>query len=117
MSTHKGWIGVDLDGTLALYGEWQGFAHIGEPVPLMAARVAVWLDAGHDVRIFTARVGPGKTPEDTQASKDAIDAWTLKHFGQTLPVTATKDFNMVQLWDDRAVQVISNTGLRVDGHP
>lgn len=108
---------MDLDGTLALYGEWQGFAHIGEPVPLMAARVAVWLDAGHDVRIFTARVGPGKTPEDTRASKDAIDAWTLKHFGQTLPVTATKDFNMVQLWDDRAVQVISNTGLRADGHP
>lgn len=117
MSTHKGWIGVDLDGTLAHYDVWQGFAHIGEPIPLMAARVAAWLEAGQDVRIFTARVGPGKTLVDTQASKDAIDAWTLKHFGEKLPVTATKDFSMTQLWDDRAVQVVPNTGLRADGRP
>lgn len=28
-----GWIGVDLDGTLAIYDVWRGANHIGEPVP------------------------------------------------------------------------------------
>jgi hypothetical protein len=30
-----GWIGVDLDGTLAIYGGWTGPRSIGEPVPKM----------------------------------------------------------------------------------
>ena len=34
----SGWIGVDLDGTLAEYHGWNGGA-IGEPVPAMLARV------------------------------------------------------------------------------
>jgi hypothetical protein len=34
-----GWIGIDLDGTLAFRGEWQGHNHIGEPIPLMLKRV------------------------------------------------------------------------------
>jgi len=33
------WIGVDLDGTLAKYGEWRGVEHIGEPIPPMVDRV------------------------------------------------------------------------------
>jgi hypothetical protein len=32
-----------------------------------------------------------------------------------LPVTNCKDLNMVELWDDRAVQVVPNTGQRADG--
>ena len=35
----KGWIGVDLDGTLAMYDGWVGVSHIGEPVPAMLQRV------------------------------------------------------------------------------
>jgi hypothetical protein len=31
MST-GGWIGVDLDGTLAHYDGWKGIDHIGEPI-------------------------------------------------------------------------------------
>ena len=42
MSEHKGWIGVDLDGTLAEYHGWQGIEHIGEPIPKMMARVRRW---------------------------------------------------------------------------
>lgn len=38
-----GWIGVDLDGTLAEYGGWKGADHIGAPVPAMLARVRAWL--------------------------------------------------------------------------
>ena len=33
------WIGVDLDGTLAEAVPWQGFEHIGKPVPNMVKRL------------------------------------------------------------------------------
>ena len=34
------WIGVDLDGTLAA-DPWQGFEHIGKPIPNMMKRVKI----------------------------------------------------------------------------
>lgn len=115
MSEHKGWIGVDLDGTLAEYHGWVDVTHIGDPIPLMAERVRQWLSDGRDIRIFTARVCP-RTIEEHAVVCAAIDAWTLKHFGQTLKTTCMKDYSMIELWDDRAVQVIPNTGQRVDGN-
>lgn len=99
----SGWIGVDLDGTLAEYGEWKGSDHIGEPVGGMAFRVRKWLAEGREVRIFTARAC---VPEQVAA----VEAWTLKHFGVALQVTCKKDFGMVELWDDRAVRVKANEG-------
>lgn len=111
MSAH-GWIGVDLDGTLAQYDGWQGAEHIGPPVEPMLARVKAWLAAGVEVRIFTARVfGEGRA-----VALPPIEAYCLHHFGRTLPVTCEKDYAMVELWDDRAVQVIPNTGQRADEH-
>lgn len=47
----NGWIGVDLDGTLARYDGWVGITHISDPVPAMQDRVVRWLDQGIDVRI------------------------------------------------------------------
>jgi hypothetical protein len=102
----NGWIGVDLDGTLAFYDEWRGAEHIGDPVPAMLLRVRQWLDRGLDVRIFTARVSNG----DKQNSAGAIKRWCLEHLGQELPVTCEKDYGMIELWDDRCVQVEQNTG-------
>ncbi len=110
----RGWIGVDLDGTLAFYDGWLGVDYIGDPIPLMYDRVKAWLAAGQEVRIMTARVG-GPDPADRAAATEAIVAWCEKHFGQALPVTASKDFGMIELWDDRAIQVKENTGIRVDG--
>jgi hypothetical protein len=112
--SEQGWIGVDLDGTLAEYGGWRGPEHIGAPVPVMVDRVKRWIAAGRDVRIFTARVGPQPGDEGVRAAK-AIGAWCREHIGVVLPVTATKDYSMVELWDDRCVQVIPNTGMRADG--
>lgn len=109
-----GWIGVDLDGTLATYDRWRGPSHIGEPVQLMVERVKRWLADGYDVRIFTARVGPQPDGEDLVA-RSAIEAWCREHLGQVLKVTATKDYGMVELWDDRCVQVVPNLGHRIDG--
>lgn len=118
MSTPRGWIGVDLDGTLAEYHGWQGADHIGAPVPRMAERVRAWLTEGRDVRIVTARVshdGSAARMLDAQMAMFHVMDWCARHLGTPLPVTCTKDFAMVELWDDRAVQVVANTGLRADG--
>jgi hypothetical protein len=101
-----GWIGVDLDGTLAHYDRWRGPDHVGAPVRRMRRRVVDWLAEGRDVRIFTAR---------TEESYPAIRRWCVMQFHRELPITNVKDFGMVEFWDDRAVQVIPNTGLRADG--
>lgn len=108
MPLKKDWIGVDLDGTLAVYDKWQGEDHIGEPVPAMIERVKRWLEAGEDVRIFTARVSV-----PSPAVEAAIRRWSRKHIGRALPVTCTKDFECKEIWDDRAVQIEKNTGKPV----
>lgn len=113
----SGWIGVDLDGTLAHYDEWKGWHHIGAPIPAMVARVCKWLEEGRDVRIFTARVshdGTSKRMVESQLAMLRVMNWCEQHFGRPLPVTCTKDIAMVELWDDRAVQVRTNTGEPVD---
>lgn len=108
------WIGVDLDGTLAHYDGWKGMAHIGQPIPAMLERVKKWLSEGKDVRIFTARVCPQQTEEDLDTALRTITHWSFKHIGAQLPITCIKDFGMVELWDDRCVQVIPNTGKTVE---
>ncbi len=107
------WIGVDLDGTLAEHREWRGPTHIGAPIPKMVARVKQWLADGEDVRIFTARVGGHQTAAEVAIAQEAIRRWCHDHIGQVLPITAEKDYDMVALWDDLAVQVVPNTGIAV----
>ena len=116
----SGWIGVDLDGTLAHYAGWVDELHIGAPVPPMVARVKEWLSQGREVRIFTARVTEGAlnldgTRREVSHVRMAIEDWCELHIGVRLPVTNVKDYSMAELWDDRAVQVVPNTGLRADG--
>lgn len=109
-----GWIGVDLDGTLARYDGWKGPLHVGEPIPLMVSRVRGWLKEGRLVKVFTARIA--EPDEAVRAGiVDKIQTWCEEHCGERLAVTNVKDYAMVELWDDRAVQVVANTGLRVDG--
>ena len=111
-----GWIGVDLDGTLAEYHEWHGIEHVGPPIAPMVARVKRWLAEGREVRIFTARVSePGERQKRRVIA--VVQRWCEEHIGQALPVTNVKDYGMVELWDDRAVQVEVNTGRRMDGKP
>lgn len=105
------WIGVDLDGTLAEYHGFRGVTEIGKPIPKMVARVKRWLTAGKTVKIVTARVA---MPHDRARAKAAIEAWCKEHLGKTLPVTHSKDYGMIELWDDRAVQVRRNTGVPID---
>lgn len=105
------WHGVDLDGTLAYHDEWKGIEHVGDPVPLMARRVVDWLENGENVRIITARVSTAYS--DREDAIRHIQDWTEKHFGVRLRVTCEKDFDMIDIWDDRAVRVQENTGIRI----
>lgn len=102
----SGWIAVDLDGTLAEYGGWKGPDSIGKPIPEMLNRVLDWLNSGQEVRIFTARAS---VPEQVAP----VVAWCKEHLGREIPVTNVKDFGMIELWDDRAVAVRMNEGVRV----
>ena len=122
--TGDGWIGVDLDGTLAFYDGWKGADHIGEPIEKMLARVVTWVADGKRVKILTARVYPGKS--DCDLCRRVIEKWIAKHVYSCLPelpagiqynipITHEKDHKMIELWDDRCVQVIPNTGERADG--
>lgn len=111
------WIGVDLDGTLAVHEKWLHELYIGAPIPRMVERVRGWLARGWIVRIMTARVcnEPGLRTLPVEQVRAAIEDWTEEHIGTRLQVTCEKDYAMVELWDDRAVQVIPNTGQRADG--
>ena len=97
-----GWIGVDLDGTLAHYEGW-GDGGIGEPILPMIGRVRDWLLKGREVRIVTARAN---MPEETAKVREWLDSHGLQEVG----ITSSKDFGMIELWDDRAVTVERNTG-------
>ena len=113
----EGWIGVDLDGTLAEYNGWVGPTHIGPPIPKMVDRVKAWLAEGKTVKVFTARVCPndwGRGDEEVREIKEAIGDWTREHIGAGLRATCVKDFHMIELWDDRAKQVEFNTGVSAD---
>ena len=50
-----------------------------------------------------------------------IQNWLVRHGfvwedGLPLEITDRKDFHMIQLWDDRAVEVIQNTGMTAREH-
>lgn len=103
----KGWIGVDLDGTLAHYDKFVSPDHIGEPIPEMVKRVKQWIAEGKTVKIFTSRVSH---PNQMEVAIVAIREWSKRHIGQVLEITCYKDYGMVELYDDRCKQVIKNTG-------
>ena len=135
---HAGWIGVDLDGTCFTYYEWVGWNVFGDPIQPMLDRIKRWLNEGRDVRVVTARVGLPifrNAGEDVYSGNmkstcyvtgaafsdrmmiNAIQDLFFHHVGKRLPVQCYKDAHMIELWDDRAVQVIPNTGITLtDAH-
>ena len=100
-------IAVDLDGTLA-----QDIAHtpyeIGPPVPEMLERVRKWVEDGEEVWILTSRM----TTHDitVKTMRQVIQDWLEENGLPRLPVTGIKSYRIRELWDDRAVAVVPNTG-------
>ncbi len=83
----KEWIGFDFDGTIAIYNGWGGELEFGEPIPVMIELIRGYLKSGYTVKIFT---------------------------GSRLEATCIKDLGLRLFYDDRAVQVIPNTGITVE---
>lgn len=96
------WIGVDLDGTLARH-DGKPDSPIGKPLPKMLRRVRQWLDDGLEVRIFTARA-------DSALERVKISRWLEDNGLPALAITNKKDWQMQELWDDRAIRVEHNEG-------
>ncbi len=107
LNTGQKVIAVDLDGTLAVAGPWQGLEHIGAPVPKMVERVKGWLECGCVVVVFTSRLS---TPLDREFIVGPIERWCKRNIGEILPVTNIKTFDIDEFWDDRAVSVVKNNG-------
>jgi hypothetical protein len=104
------WTGVDLDGTLAVYDESSSLSEIGPPVPLMLERVKAMIDRGERVKIVTARAAePEQLP--------MIQKWLKENGLPPLEITNAKDYNMIRLYDDRCIQVETNTGRVVTCAP
>jgi len=107
----NGWIGVDLDGTLAhdLPGGRFSPYHVGEPIPEMLTFVKQLVTEGEKVKIFTARMHVYDEEEKTKRTK-VIQDWCEKHGLGRLEVTNVKTTQLRALYDDRAFHVVRNTG-------
>lgn len=129
-----GWYGFDLDGTLAVYDGWKGIDHIGDPVVPMVQLARRMHEAGYRIKVVTARVSPRPLPEtrpnpyiknhwcvqdpDVQTwalesdwgAREFVQEWCYRNLGFVPGVTHEKDYAMLQLFDDRCVQVEANTG-------
>lgn len=110
MGKYTPWIGFDLDGTVAFYEH--GYASenkIGPPIATMIEELKYWLSNGYTVKIMTARAA-----ETSQIPP--IKVWLKENNLPDLEITNVKDPGMIMLYDDRAVQVQTNTG-RLIGNP
>jgi hypothetical protein len=75
----------------------------------MVERVKLWRRQGLEVRIFTARVSVPSSDE-REVARAVIEAWCYEHLGEVLPVTCVKDYECLEIFDDRAWRVQRNTG-------
>lgn len=121
----KGWIGFDLDGTLAIYypSSWDCML-IGKPIATMVEKAQAYHRLGYEIRIFTARVAcsfcEGNCKEKCEAAienkqvRNLIEDWGEFVLGFKVKATCVKDYEMIMLYDDRCTQVITNMGRIVE---
>ncbi len=73
----------------------------------MVAKVRQHLANDEEVRLFTARVSD---PEWEPKGRESWENISKHLFGIVLKATNIKDYEMTVLYDDRAVQIVPNTG-------
>lgn len=131
----QGWYGFDLDGTLAVYDHWRGIDHIGAPVAKTVRLMKRMHEDRLRVKILTARVSPRTNPETMAnpylenrwciespddmpwalnpkvwTAREFVQDWCWRVLGFVPEITHEKDHLMLNLFDDRVVQVEPNTG-------
>ena len=97
---------VDLDGTLAHQTSEKYERAIGEPIIPMVNKVKQEIAKGNNVVIFTARASHWTD----EFEKSDIEEFCLRYIGTKLPITGIKEHGITEYWDDRAKEVIKNTG-------
>jgi hypothetical protein len=103
-----GVVAFDLDGTLAEHDGWKGYEHIGAPVAKMVERWKAYRAKGATCVIFTARASAEEA--DRPVAIKTIEDWAQEHLGEVPPITHEKTMHIVRMYDDRARQVLENTG-------
>ena len=111
LKTKGPWVGFDLDGTLAEHGKYQGHTHIGPMIPKMKEILLECIRQGFRVKIMTARMSHADSRDEARV---VIQDWLEANGLPRLEVTCKKDYKMIRLYDDRAVQVIPNTGVTLE---
>jgi len=97
------WIGIDLDGTLAIIDHNTSGVVIGEPVEVMRIILESHITEGYKIKIFTARASyPEQIP--------IVKKWLKDNNFPELEITCQKDFAMIRFYDDSAVTIERNTG-------
>ena len=106
------WHGFDLDGTIADNSAHTfGLGKIGKPVKPMCDLMKKLHTEGRRVKIFTARLSDvGSDPLSQKAVKEHIWKWCDENLGFRPEITDRKDYMMECIYDDRAKQVVRNTG-------
>lgn len=117
-----GYYAFDFDGTLSTHLRGGGVNGVGEPIPEMVGRVRALLAKGEEVRIITARFLHAHPDEGYRAHWNAMQVAMIHKFlaEQQLPplqVQSHKCFSMLMLYDDRCVQVETNTGQVLGREP
>lgn len=96
-------MGFDFDGTVCRLTD-------GRPVDSIVEKIRRFRSQGVEVRICTARISSKQSQAHIFAHTKHIEEWCKTHIGEVLPITAEKDYDMVLLYDDRAVAVETDTG-------
>ena len=102
---------VDFDKTLAYHEKGWGIKKIGGPVHRMLDRVKTWINEGHKVVIFTARVSHDEKTNEQQRRN--LYEWFEEQGLPKLEITALKTADADEFWDDKAKSVDVNTGKAV----
>ena len=84
-------------------GIWRGIEHIGKPIKPMIEFVKDLVPQDKKIKIFTARA-------KNQDTIPYIHKWLKENDLPEFEVTNEKDFGMIMLYDDRCMQVITNSG-------
>lgn len=122
---NEGWVGFDFDRTLAVYHHHM-YPALGDPIPGIVDLAKRILGHGYEIRLVTARVCDvllyryeqgDRSPEviRDQEQRKSLGEWLFSVFGMVITVTNRKDFKMICLYDDRAKEVVPNTGALVGG--
>lgn len=99
---------VNLDGTLAYYNVHGNINDIGDPIPNIKEKVLQWIKEGVIIKIFTARAYCEK-------NKSFVRKWLmLNGFPPTIEITNIKGIDCDLIFDDKAREVIMNTGDIID---